>query len=58
MTKINQIKRKYLSQKDQIKIKILEDECLMLAKQIDRVTRRRDRLMRERDKVLDKGLES
>lgn len=58
MTKINQIQRKYLSQKDQIKIKILEDECLMLAKQIDRVTRRRDRLMRERDKVLDKGLES
>ncbi len=52
------IDRKYLSHKDQIKVQILEDECLMLTQRIARVVRKRDRLMRKRDKILDKGLES
>jgi len=58
MHKITKMERKYLSQADQIKIKLIEDECLMLSKRIDRIARRRDRLMLERDRVLDKGLES
>ncbi len=52
------IERKYLSHKDQIKVQLLEDECLMLTQRIARVVRKRDRLMRKRDKILDKGLES
>lgn len=52
------IDRKYLSHKDQIKVQILEDECLMLTQRIARVVRKRDRLMRKRDKILDKGLEA
>ena len=52
------IERKYLSHKDQIKVKLLEDECLMLTQRIARVVKKRDRLMRKRDKILDKGLES
>ena len=52
------IDRKYLSHKEQIKVQILEDECLMLSQRIARVVKKRDRLMRKRDKILDKGLES
>lgn len=52
------IERKYLSHKDQIKVQLLEDECLMLTQRIARVVKKRDRLMRKRDKILDKGLES
>ena len=52
------IERKYLSQRDQIKLQLLEDECLMLTQRIVKITAKRDRLMRQRDKILDKGLES
>ena len=52
------IERKYLSHRDQIKVQILEDECLMLSHRIARIVKKRDRLMRKRDKILDKGLES
>ncbi len=52
------IDRRYLSHKDQIKVQLLEDECLMLSQRIARIVKKRDRLMRKRDKILDKGLES
>jgi len=52
------IDRKYLSHKEQIKVQIIEDECLMLSRRIARIVRKRDRLMRKRDKILDKGLEA
>ena len=58
MMKTPRVEQKYLSQRDQIKIKLIEDEVLMLTHRIARITRKRDRLMRVRDKILDKGLEA
>jgi|DEB0MinimDraft_6_1074348.scaffolds.fasta_scaffold182226_1 hypothetical protein len=58
MMKTPRVEQKYLSQRDQIKIKLIEDEVLMLTHRIARITRKRDRLMRARDKILDKGLEA
>lgn len=58
MMKTPRVEQKYLSQRDQIKIKLIEDEVLMLTQRIARITRKRDRLMRTRDKILDKGLEA
>jgi len=58
MMKTPTVERKYLSQRDQIKIKLIEDEVLMLTHRIARITRQRDRLMQVRDKILDKGLEA
>ena len=52
------IERKYLSHRDQIKVQILEDECLMLSQRIARIVKKRDRLMRKRDRILDRGLEA
>lgn len=56
--KIHRLDRRYLSHRDQLKVRILEDECLMLSQTIARVVKKRDRLMRKRDKILDKGLEA
>jgi hypothetical protein len=58
MMKTPKVERKYLSQRDQIKIKLIEDEVLMLTQRIARITRQRDRLMQVRDRILDKGLEA
>ena len=58
MMKTTRVERKYLSQRDQIKLQLLEDECLMLTQRLVKITAKRDRLMRQRDKILDKGLES
>ena len=58
MMKTPTVERKYLSQRDQIKIKLIEDEVLMLTQRIARITRQRDRLMQVRDRILDKGLEA
>mgnify|MGYP003652977272 CR=1 FL=1 len=53
-----QIERKYLSHKEQVKVQFLQDECLMLSLRIARIVKKRDRLMRKRDKILDRGLET
>ena len=58
MMKTPRVEQKYLSQRDQIKIKLIEDEVLMLTQRIARITRQRDRLMQVRDRILDKGLEA
>lgn len=53
------IDQKYLSHSTQIKIKILEDECLMLSQRVARIIKKREALLRKRDRILfDKGLES
>jgi hypothetical protein len=56
--KTPRVERKYLSQRDQIKLTLLEDEVLMLTSRIARIAAKRERLMRDRDRILDKGLES
>jgi len=46
------IDQKYLTHREQIKIKLLEDECLMLTNRIDRIVRKRENLMRKRAQIL------
>jgi len=55
---MEQSERKYLSHTEQVKLQFLQDECLMLSLRIAKITKQRDRLMRQRDKILDRGLEA
>lgn len=50
---------KYLTPRDQIKVQLIQHEVLMLTQRIAKITAKRDRLMRKREKILvGKGLES
>jgi len=43
----NNARVKYLSEKEQIRVKLLEDEIFMLSRKVERVIKKREDLQRE-----------